>query len=495
MLHRALALFALASLCHCRPIVVRDRRATHQRAPVQARVAPTTIHPLDDGRTVERWRRRWSIDEHFVVERASSMLVRRNQTSEIVTFSLYDRETGALQRALPWLSTALPLAHRSYTDRFTFGGPWVSVIESEPPTQTAVRALETGALAWSRPWPSSVALFDGNAAPFAFVIDHQRSVLGVADAATGAWRWSAPAQPAQSTLVAVTAAAALTFEWTNSDRGQPGTLTARSLRDGAVLWSERSLNLPHAPVHVRSTVDHTVVAQNNAFSVRATRDGRPISRASVEQRIDGIALVQGVVVVTSLRGIDAFAADSGALLWRRDGRFDCIYAAHESVFVVAANAEWRELAARTGALLFELGGGRCGWETNVWSRGEGTLFVREAGELVAHERTDAPLAIAPLRVFGTVTLEGAIVAGVRVFMGARETVTDAQGRYEFTLQTRGTFGVYVDEQAMSARAPDRCLTGSHASDHFEYDGAGGERRADLTVETREPNPLTRCSPM
>jgi hypothetical protein len=495
-MHRAaLSVLALASLCACRHNAPRPDRAVI--APRATRPAPPSaarsVAAASAG--VERWRERWTIEDRFVADIGPSLLVRHDRTSDENTYSLYDRRTGAAQRSLPWLSNALPLAQRTYTERFTFAGSWVSIIEGEPRAQTAVRALETGALAWSRPWPTSVQLFESDGAPLAFVIDHQRSALGVADAATGAWRWSVAARAAHTTAVAITPTVVLSFEAADSDPNQPGTLTARALRDGAALWSERTLNLPHAPVHVRSDLAHTVIAQGNAFTVRATLDARVTSRASVEQRIDDVALVQGAVVVTSLRGIDAFAADTGALLWRNTGPFGCVHEAHDSVFVVVANAEWRELDPRTGAVLWALGGGVCSWDTAAWSRGAGSMYLRGRGRIIAHERSDAPRSIAPLRVHGTVTFEGVALANARVVMGASETVTDAHGRFEFTLRTRGSFGVFVDLDRLRHRAPNRCLSGYRSSVYFEYDGRGGERRADLEVGTFEPNPLTRCAQM
>jgi hypothetical protein len=182
-------------------------------------------------------------------------------------------------------------------------------------------------------------------------------------------------------------------------------------------------------------------------------------------------------------------------LWRDDARFDCVHGTGDTIVTVASRAEWHERDPHTGALLFALGGGHCDWQTAAYSRGQGSLVLRRAGEVVSFVPSAEPNRTAVLRVHGQLTLEGVAIAGIRVTLGVQETVTDAQGRFEFALRTRGEFHVDVDADALSEHAPGRCLTAFGVTTEVEHDGSRGERQVDLTFHTREPNELTRCSPM
>ncbi|MBK7152216.1 MAG: hypothetical protein IPH72_10715 [Sandaracinaceae bacterium] len=118
--------------------------------------------------------------------------MRHARTSEDVTFTLYSANTGAREHDLPWLATALPRWERTYTHRFTFAGPWVSGHRGRAAHETTVPALETSAIAWRQPWPSTIQLFEGDDEPLAFVIDSAQPRVGVVAVASGVWRWSAP---------------------------------------------------------------------------------------------------------------------------------------------------------------------------------------------------------------------------------------------------------------------------------------------------------------
>ena len=457
--------------------------------------APVVGAPHISVAPTERWRPHWTIVGHFVADLGASLLVRHARTSEDVTFTLYSANTGAREHDLPWLATALPRWERTYTHRFTFAGPWVSVIEGEPRTETTVRALETGAIAWRQPWPSTIQLFEGDDEPLAFVIDSAQPRVGVVAVASGVWRWSAPKSARHVTLVAVTPRWALTFESDTDDPEVPGTLVARAVIDGATGWTDRLPNPPHAPIRVEADARFTVVAQGAAFEVHATEDGRRLSRAELDQRIDDLAVAQGVVGVVSFERLFAFRAEDATLSWRDDARVDCVHATGDTFVTVASQAEWHERDPRTGAPLFALGGGRCDWEFSAWSPGPGSLVLRVPGEVAAFLPSSEPYSAATLRVHGQLTLEGVPVAGIRVTLGAKATATNAQGHFEFALRTRGRFTLGFDAEALAEHAPGRCLDAFHASHRFEHDGTGGDRRADLVVVTYEPNELTGCSPM
>lgn len=487
----ALTVLLLAA-CHAQ--VGGEQLATPGSAPAEAQ-DPASVGPRGSVPPTERWRPQWTITGHFVADLGASLLVRHDRTTEDVTFTLFSASTGARERELSWLATALPRWERTYTERFTFAGPWVSIIEGEPRTETTVRTLETGAIAWRQPWPSTVQLFEGESEPLAFVIDSAQSRVGVVAASTGAWRWSAPKRARHVTLVAVTPRWALTFETDTDDPEVPGTLVARAVADGATGWTDRLPNPPHAPVRVEADARFTVVAQGAAFEVHATEDGRRLSRAELEQRIDDLAVAQGVVGVVSFEGLFAFRAEDATLLWRDDARVACVHAAGDTFVTVASQAEWHERDPRTGALLFALGGGYCAWQFSAWSRGPDTLALRTPGEVVSFEASAEPYGAAALRVHGRLTLEGVPIAGIRVTLGVQETVTDAQGRFEFSLRTRGRFGLNFDGDALAEHAPGRCVDGFGASHYFEHDGRAGDRLADLDVRTHEPNELTGCSPM
>lgn len=491
-----LATSALAALLlvACHPAVVTEQPTVPGPA-AQDAVSPRSPVPESRVPPTERWRPEWTITGHFVADLGASLLMRHDRTSEDVTFTLFDAATGARGRELPWLATALPRWERTYTHRFTFAGPWVSVIEGEPRTETTVRALDTGAVAWRLPWPSTIQLFEGDDGPLAFVIDSAQSRVGVVSVATGAWRWSEGKSARHVTLVAVTPRWALTFESNSEDPEVPGTLVARAVADGATGWTDRLPNPPHAPIRVEADARFTVVAQGHAFEVHATDDGRRLSRAQVEVGISDLALARGVVVAVSFERLFAYRAEDATLLWRDDAEVGCVYATGDTFVAVASESEWHERDPATGALLFALGGGDCAWQTSVWSPGPGSLRLSAAGEVLSFRPSAEPYGAAALRVHGQLTLEGVPLAGIRVAVGVLQTITDTQGRFEFALRTRGRFALRFDGDAVDEHAPGRCVDAFRGSHRLEHDGSAGDRQLDIVLTTREPNELTGCSPM
>lgn len=491
-----LATSALAALLlvACHPVVVTEQ-PTVPGPDVEDSMDLDSFVPESRVPPTERWRPEWTVTGHFVADLGASLLMRHDRTSEDVTFTLFDGATGARGRELPWLATALPRWERTYTHRFTFAGPWVSVIEGEPRTETTVRALDTGAVAWRLPWPSTIQLFEGDDGPLAFVIDSAQSRVGVVSAATGAWRWSEGKSARHVTLVAVTPRWALTFESNSEDPAVPGTLVARAVADGATGWTDRLPNPPHAPIRVEADARFTVVAQGAVFEVHATDDGRRLSRAEVELGISDLAVVRGVVVVVSFERLLAYRAEDATLLWRDDAKVGCVHATGDTFVAVASETEWHERDPNTGALLFALGGGHCAWEASAWSPSPGSLRLRSAGEVVSFQPSTEPYGAAVLRVHGQLTLEGVPVAGIRMTLGVLETTTDEQGRFEFALRTRGRFALRADGDAIAEHAPGRCLRSYGVSGLIEHDGSAGDRQHDLAMTTHEPNELTGCSPM
>ncbi len=444
--------------------------------------------------TPERWRTRWQLEANLIAQLGDRTLVRTDRTSDEVTFALHQTSTGQRLSTIPWLSTALPHGQRTYRNRFTFAGRFVSVLQGEPATRTAVFELETGRERLSVPRPDALRLAElagGDVVAMVAALGSLRAL----DAATGATRWRSATSHRNVSIVSTSPTALLSFESPSSESEREGTLVWRDARTGRVRWSAPFRERSYEPILVAWSADAAWIAQGSTLLVASERGER--ARWTVDQRITDLRVAADTAIVSTLdHRLLAFSEGLGRARWDRAIDAHCVDGGDRSVFALIADTLWREVDPRTGETLYELGGGHCQEQFSVLPlQGDPqTALFTWPSRIELRERSDALVARRPLRITGRVTLDARAVPDVRVRLGALSTQTDASGRFAFELIAEGEFSIGVDDE-LDHLAPGRCIRQRSNPGYVLHGREGGTRDIHLELLTHEPNPMTRCSPM
>lgn len=459
----------------------------------------TTIRSARPTLTPQGWQTRWEIEANFVAQLGDRVLARVDRTSDDVVFALYDSRTGEEVRAIPWLSNALPYGQRTYSHRFTFAPPFVSVLQGEPATRTAVFELETGVERWSVRAPDTLRLASLAGGPVvAYVATRDargRAVLRCANAASGTARWTAASRERSLSVVSTSPTAVLSFESPSTASDREGMLFWRDALTGRVRWSTAFRERSYEPILVAWSGALAWIAQGQRVIVASESGVR--QQWDAGQRVTDLRVADTTAVVRTFdHRVVAFAEGSPRPRWEHAIDARCVHGGGQTVFAVIADAVWRELEPNTGETLYERGGGQCHWQSDVMPvEGEphSTLVTRPS-KIERRDRTNALVERRPLHITGQVTLDGRALPGVTVRLGALEARTDERGRFAFELRTEGEFSIAVGE-SLDRWAPGRCVQQRSNPDRVVHEREGGTREIALRFETFEPNPMTRCAQM